>query len=243
MKRAGGAVLVLVLAVLALVAVRSRLAPPAETSHVAGAVSPAVARVSGGNVPPGAPPVGETTRTLPFPSFKKVAKVPIGYRRMPEGRQHISDEKYGEWLDEPQPWKGRTPTSIVQLPNTPTMKAKLEEISAEDLDFRLKLLSDLDTCFKRARIPEGSSAVVTFFFDYVDDKAVAKEPVLEATTLPKQYDVAFMTCLQQSFAGKSFPLQREGYEYMHAWPTVIPVPARNHEIFPWLFSEPAPSDL
>ena len=64
--------------------------------------------------------------------------------------------------------------------------------------------------------------------------------MLEATTLGKEHEAAFMTCLRQAFDGKSVPMDREPGNYMHAWPTVIPVPTRNHEIFPWLFEEPEP---
>lgn len=247
MKRAGGVVLAVILTVIELVVLRSRVAPVAESSHQAGASSPATSegnRSHESESTTRGAPSADNTRTLPPPAFKKAGKVPIGFRRLARARWHVADENYGRWLEEPKDWRGPTPTSVLDLPKTPKIKAQIDELGAQEIDFRLKLLADLDACLKAARIPEGSATVVAFLFDYVDDKTiVANEATLEATTLGKEHEAAFMTCLQKAFVGKSLPMQREPGNHMHAWPTVIPVPTRNHEIFPWLFSEPEPATL
>lgn len=176
-------------------------------------------------------------RKMAPPKFRRLA-IPDSYRRGDEARWNATDEQYAQWL-EVVPWGGPTPKNLGELPNTPETRKRLEEYGNDsDIDFQLKLLADLDLCFAAEKIPEGGAAVVAFFFDYEGDTAVvAKEPVIEATSIDPEYEGAFKQCLTQTFAGKSFRAKRTQGNYMHVWPTTIPVPVRNHELFPWLFSK------
>jgi hypothetical protein len=171
---------------------------------------------------------------MPPPRFLP-GRVPRYFKRGSEARWNASDEKLAEML-ETEGRSGPMPKSIAELPKTRAIEDKLEAAGAEEMDFRLRLMADLDTCFKSASIPAGS-AVVAFFFDYEGKNVVAKEPVIEASAIDPDYLQAFETCLSKAFAGKSFPREREPGVYMHAWPTTIAVPVMHHELFHWLFPE------
>jgi hypothetical protein len=158
---------------------------------------------------------------------------------MPEARWNATDERLASWLQF-KPRKGPLPKDLEDLKKTPGFSSKaLTAIDDDaDVDFRLRLLTDLDLCFTAARIPAGGAAVVTFFFDYDDrGNVVAKEPTLEASTIDPEFQAAYNSCLSQAFSGKSFRRPKEPGVYMHTWPTTIPVPAKHHELLHVLLPE------
>lgn len=179
-----------------------------------------------------------TAGVQPPPRFQP-GRLPVNYRRMPEARWNATDERLADWL-QVKARKGPVPRDLGDLKQTPGFSSKaLAAIDDDaDVDFRLRLLTDLDICFKAANIPAGGAAVVTFFFDYDDrGNVVAKEPTLEASTVDPEFQAAYNVCLSQAFTGKSFRRPKEPGEYMHAWPTTIPVPAKHHELLHVLLPE------
>ena len=161
---------------------------------------------------------------------------------MSVARAQVTDERYAQWLANRGHRNGDLLRTLAELKKHPRFdkarwKEFLEHHSEEEIALRLQLVNDLDTCFKSARIPPGGAASVAFWFDHkaASNTIVAKEPVVEASTIPPEYQQAFDVCLAQAFQGKSFPGEvDDGHS---VWPSTVPVPASDHEMLNWLLPE------
>lgn len=97
----------------------------------------------------------------------------------------------------------------------------------------------IDRCVRGAGVSPGA-AVVTFWFDVQADgdrARMGKRVSLEATTLASKDDDAFQGCLSTAHVGAGFVREGPPEPSEHVWPTILPVPVKNHELFRWLLSK------
>ena len=82
--------------------------------------------------------------------------------------------------------------------------------------------------------------MVTFWFDVQADgdrARMGKRVSVEATTLASKDDDAFQGCLSAAHVGAGFVREGPPEPSEHVWPTTLPVPVKNHELFRWLLSK------
>lgn len=176
-----------------------------------------------------------TTAPLPPPAFSR-PKLPRDFQRL-EGARHAPDEMYAEWL-ESKPRIGTVPRNLSELPTDDKTQKKITEFGNQsELDYRLKFLDALGSCFDRSSLPDGA-IVAALWFEVAGNVAKPVRVTYEATTLPQPALQNVQTCIHQAHVSSAgFMLKPEPGMTEHVWPTTITIPLKNHELYHWLDAE------